>query len=84
MLYEHAAGYALFRVSEFEEIGALLPQVEAAVIDYGKFSSIVKPVSFKPFKSAIAALENVNAISEGKFTKLSPLYLFFFVMKNNI
>uniref|UniRef100_A0A8D8Y2Y2 Nucleolar protein 56 n=2 Tax=Cacopsylla melanoneura TaxID=428564 RepID=A0A8D8Y2Y2_9HEMI len=65
VLYEHAAGYALFQVSEFEEIGALLPQVEAAVIDFGKFSQIVKPVSFKPFKNAIAALENVNSISEG-------------------
>lgn len=67
MLYEHAAGYALFRVSEFEEIGALLPQVEAAVLDYGKFGHIVKLVSFRPFKNAIAALENVNAVSEGEY-----------------
>jgi NOP5NT (NUC127) domain. len=70
VLYEHAAGYALFRVSEFEEIGALLPQVEAAILDFGKFGQIVRLVSFKPFKNAIAALENVNAVSEGKLTPL--------------
>lgn len=65
ILYEHAAGYALFRVQEFEEIGALLPQVEASILDSNKFSHIVKLLNFKPFKNAIAALENVNAISEG-------------------
>lgn len=27
MLFEHAAGYALFAVKEVEEIGMLLPQV---------------------------------------------------------
>lgn len=27
MLFEHAAGYALFAVKEMEEIGMLLPQV---------------------------------------------------------
>lgn len=27
VLYEHAAGYALFRLKEFEEIGNILPQV---------------------------------------------------------
>lgn len=27
MLFEHAAGYALFAVREVEEIGLLLPQV---------------------------------------------------------
>ncbi|KAL7844123.1 hypothetical protein SRHO_G00226620 [Serrasalmus rhombeus] len=41
VLFEHAAGYALFAVKEVEEIGMLLPQ------------------------SAQAALENINAISEG-------------------
>lgn len=43
----------------------LLPQVEAAVTDVSRFNSIVKLVGFSPFKTAIAALENINAISEG-------------------
>ncbi|XP_075436545.1 nucleolar protein 56 [Ascaphus truei] len=65
VLFEHAAGYALFGVKEVEEIGMLLPQVEESLLNIGKFNSIVKLVAFSPFKSAQSALENVNAISEG-------------------
>ncbi|XP_053679581.1 nucleolar protein 56 [Anopheles nili] len=65
VLYEHAAGFALCSVKEFEEIGMLLPQVEASVLDFARFNSIVKLVGFHPFKTAVAALNNVNAISEG-------------------
>lgn len=64
-MYEHAAGYGVFKVEEFEEIGMLLPQLESAVHDLARFNSIVKLVGFSPFKSAITALENINAISEG-------------------
>uniref|UniRef100_A0A182K2N3 Nucleolar protein 56 n=1 Tax=Anopheles christyi TaxID=43041 RepID=A0A182K2N3_9DIPT len=65
VLYEHAAGYGLFSVKEFEEIGMLLPQVEASILDISRFNAIVKLVGFHPFKTAVAALNNVNAISEG-------------------
>ncbi|XP_063781572.1 nucleolar protein 56-like [Pseudophryne corroboree] len=65
VLFEHAAGYALFAVREVEEVGMLLPQVEESLLNIGKFSSIVKLAAFLPFKSAQSALENVNAISEG-------------------
>ncbi|XP_069043549.1 nucleolar protein 56 isoform X3 [Lepisosteus oculatus] len=65
VLFEHAAGYALFAVKEVEEIGMLLPQVEESVLNLGKFSTVVKLAAFSPFKSAQAALENINAISEG-------------------
>lgn len=65
VLYEHAAGYSVFSVKEFEEISMLLPQVEQSVTDLSRFNSIVKLVGFSPFKTAVAALENVNAISEG-------------------
>lgn len=65
ILFEHAAGYGLFRVKQFEEVGMLLPQLEASVTDLARFNSLVKLVAFTPFKTAIAALENINAISEG-------------------
>lgn len=65
VLYEHAAGYAVFNVKEFEEISMLLPQVEQSVTELSRFNSIVKLAGFSPFKTAVAALENVNAISEG-------------------
>lgn len=98
VLFEHAAGYALFAVKEVEEIGMLLPQVrrlfsvfppvcsfnllsvdgveitsmcvsqvEESVLSIGKFNSMVSLAAFFPFKSAQAALENMNAISEGKW-----------------
>uniref|UniRef100_H2XXL7 Nucleolar protein 56 n=2 Tax=Ciona intestinalis TaxID=7719 RepID=H2XXL7_CIOIN len=65
VLYEHAAGYALFFVKEVEDIGSLLPTVEKAVLDFTLFASTVKLVSFLPFKSGTNALDNVNAVSEG-------------------
>lgn len=65
ILFEHAAGYGVFYVKEFEEIGVLLPQVEASVKDLSRFNQIIKLISFSPFKTALTALENVNNISEG-------------------
>ncbi|XP_078534864.1 nucleolar protein 56 [Lissotriton helveticus] len=65
VLYEHAAGYALFAVCEVEEISMLLPQVEESVLNIGRFNNIVRLAGFSPFKSAQSALENINAISEG-------------------
>ncbi|CAL8338017.1 unnamed protein product [Lota lota] len=65
VLFEHAAGYALFAVKEVEEIGMLLPKVEECVLKIAKFNSMVSLAAFFPFKSAQAALENINAISEG-------------------
>lgn len=67
VLFEHAAGYALFKVNEFEETGMLLPQVEASVTDLSRFNSVVKLIGFSPFKTAISALENMNSISEGGY-----------------
>lgn len=65
VLFEHAAGYALFAIKEVEEIGMLLPQVEESILNIAKFNSMVSLAAFFPFKSAQAALENINAISEG-------------------
>ncbi|XP_024941750.1 nucleolar protein 56 [Cephus cinctus] len=75
VLYEHAAGYALFSVKEFEEVGMLLPQVEASVTDLARFNGVVKLVAFSPFKTALAALENINSISEGIVPEDLQLFL---------
>lgn len=64
-MFEHAAGYSIFKVQEFEEISMLLPELEAAISDLSRFNSIVKLVGFSPFKTAVSALENMNAVSEG-------------------
>ena len=68
VLFEHATGYALFSVKEFEEIGLLQPAVEESIKDLSRFNSIVKLVAFAPFKSGTNALDNINSISEGNIT----------------
>ena len=65
ILYEHATGYALFKVKEYEEIGSFLPQVEKATQDLVKFKGVVELIAFSPFKNAANALENANSVSEG-------------------
>jgi len=74
-LFEHAAGYALFKVKEFEEIATFLPVVEAAVADASNFGSVVSLVGFYPFKTAGDALSNINAVSEGIITDDLKLFL---------
>lgn len=39
--------------------------MEESVLNIGRFNSMVGLAAFFPFKSAQAALENMNAISEG-------------------
>jgi len=75
VLFEHASGYALFRVSEFEEIGLLQTQVEESVLDLSRFNSIVKMIAFSPFKSGTNALDNINCISEGVLHEDLRLFL---------
>ncbi|XP_065212645.1 nucleolar protein 56 [Planococcus citri] len=65
ILFEHAVGYTLFDVVEFEEIGAFLPQVEQSVTDLSRFNKVVKLSAFIPFNTAVDALEAINSISEG-------------------
>lgn len=65
VLFEHAIGYTLFKVKEFEDIGLILPQVAEAIGDIQRFNSIVQVHAFEPFKNTEAALENCNMISEG-------------------
>lgn len=65
ILYEHATGYSMFRVKEYEEIGSLMPQVAKASMNAQLFNSLVKFIAFQPFTSAQATLESSLAIVEG-------------------
>jgi len=67
VLHEAAAGYALFEVVAFEEIGALLEGAET-VSDLDKFSRAIKLKAFQPFESAEDALAGINAVSEHSCT----------------
>lgn len=66
MLFEHAAGYALFALRQAEEVSLLLPPGEESLLSLGTFLGLVRLVAFAPFRSAQRALENVNAVSEGE------------------
>ena len=66
ILFEHATGYSLFRVNEYEEIGSMMPQVAKASLSAPLFNSMVSFVGFQPFKNAQATLESTEAIVEGK------------------
>uniref|UniRef100_A0A915PHU0 Nucleolar protein 56 n=1 Tax=Setaria digitata TaxID=48799 RepID=A0A915PHU0_9BILA len=66
VLYEHAVGYVLLRVTEFEDIGTGIPQVEESIADVQKFCSVVKVEAFEPFKNTESALENCNKLSESQ------------------
>jgi nucleolar protein 56 len=67
-LLECAAGYALFEVVAFEEIGGLLEGNMDTVADLKRFGRAIKLKAFSPFESAQVALENANAISEHAMT----------------
>lgn len=67
-LLECAAGYALFEVIAFEEIGSLLEGSMDTVTDMKRFGRAIKLKTFLPFESAQMALENANAISEHAMT----------------
>jgi nucleolar protein 56 len=41
VLFEHMAGYGLFRLKEFGEVATFLPQVEESVTDVSKLSEVV-------------------------------------------
>jgi NOP5NT (NUC127) domain len=65
LLSESATGYALYQVTESEEIGARTREFLETINDISRFSKFVKLVSFVPFKNAAQALENINDVSEG-------------------
>ncbi len=65
VLFEHASGYGLFRVKEFEEISMLQATVEESVTDISAFNGVITLQAFNPFKNAADALSNINSVSEG-------------------
>lgn len=75
ILFEHATGYTLFRVNEYEEIGSMMPNVVKATLSAPLFESLVQLLAFQPFKSAQTTLDNANAITEGKLPEELKLFL---------
>lgn len=75
LLSESASGYALLEVKEADVIASQSDQVQAAMAEYARFSSMVKLTAFAPFTSAEHALENANLISEGAVSEYLQNFL---------
>ncbi|ROV96123.1 hypothetical protein VSDG_04968 [Cytospora chrysosperma] len=72
LLYESAAGYAVFQVAnQADSVGLQLKEVQSSLQNLATFSKHVKLVNFTPYRNAAETLENVNLISEG----IMPDYL---------
>ena len=68
VLFESASGFALFSVSEQDEIAAVTPEVQAALLDFPRLQKITRLVAFHPYDTAEDALDNMNAITEHELT----------------
>ncbi|CAN6212622.1 unnamed protein product [Urochloa humidicola] len=68
LLFESASGYALFHAYGIDEIGQSVDAVRASVLDLQRFGKAVKLAGFSPYSSAVDALNQCNAISEGIMT----------------
>lgn len=71
LLYESASGYALLEAHGLDEIGHTTEAVRNSVSDLNRFGKVVKLRSFNPFTSALDALKQCNAVSEGEIVTLS-------------
>ncbi|KAM7477203.1 hypothetical protein LguiB_024446 [Lonicera macranthoides] len=68
LLFEAASGYTLFHAHGLDEIGQNTVAVRNSVADLNRFGKVVKLHSFNPYDSALDALNQCNAISEGQMT----------------
>ncbi|OVA15409.1 Nop domain [Macleaya cordata] len=69
LLFEAASGYSLFLAHGIDEIGQNTEAVRTSVVDLNRFGKVVKIVAFSPFQSALDALNQCNAVSEGLMTE---------------
>ncbi|KAG9447149.1 hypothetical protein H6P81_013277 [Aristolochia fimbriata] len=68
LLFESASGYALFHAHGIDEIGQNTEAVRNSILDLNRFGKVVKLAAFVPFSSALDALNQCNAVSEGILT----------------
>lgn len=75
LLFETASGYALFSVKDVDAVGLSAAKVQESIADMARFSKAVSLEAFKPFTTAIDALEQVNAVSESAMTDMLATFL---------
>lgn len=90
LLYESSSGYGLFEAHGLDEIGQNTEAVRSSVTDLSRFGRVVQLTAFHPFESALDALNQVNAVSEGIYiyvvvflrTRTITLLCFFLDLKH--
>lgn len=65
LLFEAASGYSLYLAHGIDEIGLNSDAVKKSVTDLNRFGKVVKLEAFQPHASALDALNQCNAVSEG-------------------
>jgi nucleolar protein 56 len=75
LLFESAAGYALFKKKENEDIGQTEEEVQAAMQEQKLFCKMVSLQAWTPFSNAEEALAQVNGISAGVATDVLTNFL---------
>ena len=81
LLYESSSGYGLFEAHGLDEIGQNTEAVRSSVSDLSRFGRVVQLTAFHPSKSALDALNQINAVSEGNpplKLDLFPFFLFYY------
>eukprot|EP00933_Yihiella_yeosuensis_P005246 TRINITY_DN109725_c0_g1_i1.p1 TRINITY_DN109725_c0_g1~~TRINITY_DN109725_c0_g1_i1.p1 ORF type:complete len:488 (+),score=183.99 TRINITY_DN109725_c0_g1_i1:143-1606(+) len=69
LLFESAAGYALFLKKEMEETAETEEEVQNALLDPKKFGKMVSIHAWTPFQNAEDALNQANSIAAGTPTE---------------
>mmetsp|Transcript_63779 Transcript_63779/g.152081 ORF Transcript_63779/g.152081 Transcript_63779/m.152081 type:complete len:494 (+) Transcript_63779:35-1516(+) len=75
LLYESAAGYALFERSQAEEVAETEEAVQDAILDPKRFGKMVSLKAWSPYKDAEEALEQINAVASGVSTEVLTNFL---------
>ncbi|CAL9220579.1 unnamed protein product, partial [Arabidopsis halleri] len=65
LLSESSSGYVLLEVHGLDEIGQNTEAVRSSVSDLSRFGRVVQLIAFHPYQSALDALNQINAVSEG-------------------
>ncbi|GIX62659.1 nucleolar protein Nop56, putative [Babesia caballi] len=73
-LFETAAGYALYQIEQWEQIGHV-EAMEEMCNSEERFKEAVKFKAFQPFTTAADALENIRAVVEGEVTSMLSAFL---------
>lgn len=75
LLFESAAGYALFVKKEFENTGETEEEVQQSILNPKTFSKIMTLAAWTPFLDAESALFEANAVAAGTPTEMLNNFL---------